>query len=133
MISEVIAIDPGRFKCGIAVVSRQGGILERTIIAPDGVQDTVAVLAARFKPQAIIIGNGTNSALIAKSVEALSLPVHMVDETHTTLRARKRYFADNEPRGWRRIVPRGLLTPPVPFDDYAAVIMAEDFLSSQSS
>jgi len=49
----------------------------------------------------------------------------------TTIRARARYFAANPPRGWRRIVPRGMLLPPRPIDDFAAVLIAERFLAGE--
>ncbi|MES4792307.1 MAG: resolvase, partial [Chloroflexota bacterium] len=32
------------------------------------------------------------------------------------------------PRGWRRLAPRGLLTPPTPLDGWAAAVLAFDHL-----
>jgi hypothetical protein len=55
----------------------------------------------------------------------------VVPEAYTTLRARRRYFDEHPLRGWRRLFP-GLQTPPIPIDDYAAVLIAEDYLSSTS-
>jgi hypothetical protein len=52
-----------------------------------------------------------------------------VPERDTTRRARERYFADHPPRGWRRLIPLSLQTPSVPIDDYAAWIIAEQFLA----
>jgi hypothetical protein len=33
------------------------------------------------------------------------------------------------PRGWRRFVPRGMLLPPRPIDDFAALLIAERLLA----
>jgi RNase H-fold protein (predicted Holliday junction resolvase) len=61
---------------------------------------------------------------------ALGLPVELVDERETSLLARARFFRDHPPRGWRRIVPRGMLLPDRPIDDYAALLIAERFLKA---
>ena len=56
----------------------------------------------------------------------------MVDERATTLLARRRYFDANPPRGWKRLVPRGMLLPPRPIDDFAAVLIAERLLEREA-
>ena len=53
-----------------------------------------------------------------------------VDETNTTLQARERYWEHHPKRGWRRLIPSTALYPPVPFDDYAALVLAERVLLS---
>ncbi len=58
----------------------------------------------------------------------LGVPVEVVDEKYSTLRARERYFRENPPRGLRRFIPISLQTPREPYDDCAAVILAEQFL-----
>ncbi|HKM17981.1 MAG TPA: pre-16S rRNA-processing nuclease YqgF, partial [Limnochordia bacterium] len=35
------------------------------------------------------------------------------------------------PRGWRRLLPVSLQTPPVPIDDYVAVILAQRYLDGK--
>ncbi|MEN6521318.1 MAG: hypothetical protein ABFD46_09240 [Armatimonadota bacterium] len=127
-MTTVLAIDPGRSKCGIAVVSRADGILHRAVVAPDDLPGTVTSLVIRFSPEVIVIGSGTGSQAAISSLGDLEAPVRVVDETHSTEEARKRYFKDNPLRGWRKYVPIGLQTPPQPYDDYAAVVLAEGFL-----
>jgi RNase H-fold protein (predicted Holliday junction resolvase) len=80
----------------------------------------------------IVVGRGTNAAVVAQAVEPLGLPIRFVDEYETTLRARARYFHDHPPRGWRRLVPRGMLLPDRPVDDYAALLIAERYLQAPS-
>lgn len=134
----VLAIDPGRMKCGVAVVKRgaSGGsshTLYRGVIDTGAVPDVILELARAHNPDMILIGDGTNSAALVRAVEDLGpASVKVVDEKFTTLQARNRYFAENPPRGLRRLIPISLQTPPRPFDDYVAVILAERFLESNS-
>ena len=48
----------------------------------------------------------------------------VVDEYRTTDAAREEYWRIHPPAGWRRLVPRGMLVPPEPVDDLAALILA---------
>jgi len=130
VVRTVLAIDPGRAKCGLAVVSRDEGVLARTIVGLADLADTARLLAARFEPQAVVVGGGTGAAVVTAAICSLPIPVHVVDERLTTRNARARYFHDNPPRGWRRLVPKGLLVPAEPYDDYAAVLLAEQFLAA---
>ena len=89
-----------------------------------------------YAPQHLLVGGSTGSREeVVKEIRegggARSLQV--VDERHTTERARQRYFVDHPPRGLWRLVPLGLQLPPVAVDDYAAVVMAEDYLKSIAS
>lgn len=130
----VVAIDPGRAKCGIAVVRKSDGtfeVLHREVVATAKLGLTVANLASRFSPDAVVLGGGTSSSEAARVVENLqSAPVVIVEEKFSTLAARKRYFEENPPRGLRRLIPLSLQVPPHPYDDYVAVMLAEKYLQS---
>ena len=89
---------------------------------------TVRVWCGRYQPELLLLGRGTGSRDLLEIVSELSLPFRRVAERDTTRLARARYFAANPPDGWRRLLPLSLLTPPVPVDDYAACILAEQFL-----
>lgn len=130
MIRAVLAIDPGLAKCGLAIVSRDEGVIVRTVVAVADIPDTAKLLVSRFRPDAVIMGNGTGARALADIFAYLDLPVHLVGEKLSTQRARVRYFKDNPPKGWRRLIPRGLLVPPEPYDDYAAILLAEEFLAN---
>jgi RNase H-fold protein (predicted Holliday junction resolvase) len=130
LVDRVIAIDPGRAKCGVAVVSR-GGVIAKTIVPSADVRDTVRLFSSRFEPQALVLGGGTASEDTARSLTPLPIPIYIVDEWFSTQRARVRYFKENRPRGWRRLVPVGMLTPSEPYDDYAAILLGEEFLRNQ--
>ena len=127
-MSTVLAIDPGRDKCGIAVLSPQGDVLLHEILPTGALETRVSEIAAEYSPR-IIIGYGTTSAAAKARIEAQFGAVTLVDEYRTTEEGRRLYWAENPPSGWRRLMPRGLLTPTVPVDDFAAVALARRFLA----
>lgn len=121
----VLAIDPGRDKCGVAI-AEPGVVRDRAVVAPHALPDLVRAWQQRYGVTDIVIGNRTASGEVARMLKGIvAVPLRAIDEAGTTLRARARYFDEHPPRGWRRLIPRGLLTPPEPYDDYAAVLLAE--------
>jgi hypothetical protein len=108
----------------VAVVSADG-VRARAIVPPDALATLLREWVGRHAVTEIVVGDRTGATAVVEAAAALGLPVERVDEAGTTLRARARYFADHPPRGWRRLLPLGLQTPPEPYDDYAAVLLAE--------
>jgi RNase H-fold protein (predicted Holliday junction resolvase) len=130
----ILGIDPGTRKCGYAIVVRAGELpLELGIVPTDDLGERVRDLAARYALRAVALGGGTHAAPVRAVLETLGVPISIVDERETTLLARKRYFAVHPPRGWRRLVPRGMLLPPRPIDDFAAVLIAERLIATEPS
>jgi len=125
--APVIAIDPGRDKCGLAAVAADGAVLARAIVPTPEIGPAAIALAAEHHAAAIVLGERTGAREVRAAVEAAApgLPVHEVDEHMTTLLARRRYWRESPPRGLWRLVPEGLRLPPEPIDDWAAVILAE--------
>lgn len=129
----VLGIDPGRDKCGLAVCE-PGRVLARAIVAPADITRVVLAWAAEWSIDAIAVGGGTGSREVSAALAALSgsgrlPPVTSEEERDSTLAARRRYFEEHPPRGWRRFVPRSFQVPPAPYDDYAAVVIAERYLA----
>jgi RNase H-fold protein (predicted Holliday junction resolvase) len=124
----VLAVDPGKRKCGVAVVG-PGGILTKMVVPREEVAELVRQWRERFQIDRFLVGGSTASREVVKEFsQKLQLEPTVVDERYTTERARKRFFEDHPPKGWWRLVPLGLQTPGVAVDDYAAVVMAEDYL-----
>ncbi len=78
----------------------------------------------------ILMGNATWSEKLKPVVRKVSgsIPLKLVDEKHSTERAKLRYFRENPPRGLWKLIPVTLQIPKEPYDDYAAVVFAEDFI-----
>jgi RNase H-fold protein (predicted Holliday junction resolvase) len=124
----VLGIDPGTRKVGFALIEDAGSPpLALGIETLEGLLPRLAPLVEAHPPGAVALGRGTNAAVIRALLERLGAPVHLIDETDTSYRARALYFADHPPRGWRRLVPLGLQLPPRPIDDYAALLIARRF------
>jgi hypothetical protein len=123
-------VDPGTDKCGVAVVDAREGVLARGVVPPSTVAALARTWAGEHRPALLVVGKGTALKKLRAALEEVGLPLEVFPETNTTLRARDRYFREHPPRGWRRLLPLGLQTPPIPIDDYAAVLIAEDFLAS---
>ena len=129
----VLGIDPGRDKCGLAVCE-PGRVLARTIVPPAEVPRLAVAWAAEYHVDAIVVGAGTGSKEIMAALAGLRasgrLPAVTAEgERDSTLDARRRYFEEHPPRGWRRLVPRSFQVPPEPYDDYAAAVIADTYLS----
>ena len=126
-----LAIDPGRDKCGVAVVARSKEVVHRAIVPTPDLLASVRALIDSLHPVHLICGSGTGSKAILGELKAAGLPVPVtsVDESYTSEAARARYVAENPPKGLERLLPRTLRTPSEPYDDYVAVILAERFWS----
>lgn len=128
----VLAIDPGRDKCGIAVVHKTNGIQTRQVVPAGRLGLVLAELVSSYSLDAIVLGDGTASREIRELLrrEQPGLTVNLVDEAHSTEVARRRYWRENPPAGLRRLIPVTMQVPPVPVDDYVAVILAERYWAS---
>jgi len=128
----IIAVDPGRAKCGVAVVSGPVPVscLHRSVVETLRLTIDVGEILRRFPGVSrILIGSGTGGAPLRRALISNfpNLPVETVDEHRSSERARKRYLEESVPYGWRRLMPASLRTPDRPYDDYVALILAEDY------
>ncbi len=125
----VVAIDPGRAKCGLAAVSTEE-VLERAIVPTEEIASAVAQLADRHGAAVVVLGSRTGSDDVRRALAegGQALPTETVEEHMSTLLARHRYWVENPPGCLMRLVPEGMRTPPVDIDDWAAVLLAEKYL-----
>lgn len=126
-MGTIIAIDPGRDKCGVAILSEDGSFVQ-AVIRTDELCTWVNDSRKRFGDAPVIIGNGTSSRAAYERVQAeCDIEPRLVEEYKTTEEARRRYWQENPPAGWRRLMPISMQVPPVPIDGYVAVILAERY------
>jgi RNase H-fold protein (predicted Holliday junction resolvase) len=116
----------------MAVVDRTHGVMRQKIVSVAELNSVAKNWTREFGCSRIVVGNKTASKQILEKLESL-LTEHgiesivTVDEHKSTEQARRRYWQANPPRGWRQIVPSGLLVPPCAVDDFAAIILAERY------
>ncbi len=127
---NILGIDPGRQKTGLAIVDEAGAIVWRAIVPSVELGATVEELLGKWPLARVALGDSTGSSLAACIIETLlettkaSAKLEIVNERDSTQEARPLYFAAHPPRGWKRFVPLGLQCPPEPIDDFAAVVLA---------
>lgn len=126
---RVLAVDPGREKCGVAVCAPEGVVARKVVPLPE-LHPLVRRWVDTYQVQIVLVGDQTGSKHVFDLLIGLPVPVRAARERDTTLRARRRYFREHPPRGWRRLLPLSLQLPPEPYDDYAAVVLAEAYLEA---
>lgn len=131
---RVLAIDPGREKCGIAVVDQNKVVFRQAIVSTADLTVTAENWIKEHGCSLIVIGNKTASKQVFDSLAVLLDKnkieyIVKVEEHKSTEQARLRYWRANPPHGWRRLIPLGLLIPPCAVDDFAAIILAERYFA----
>src|SRR5687767_9737937 len=93
----VLAVDPGRSKCGIAVVDSAGVVRYRGIVPVMAMRGAILDVCAQFAPTGVLLGNGTGAASIFALMEEIGLgvPLHRVDERFSSEQARTLYIQDH--------------------------------------
>ena len=132
MTKLYLGIDPGRSKTGLALVDGTCRIVELHIADSQNIDNEIVEFLKNSCPVQIVLGNGTNSRNICEVVQKV-LPdvfITVVEEAHSTEEARTLYWQENPPKGLKKLIPLGLLVPPVPLDAYAAVILVRRSLEA---
>lgn len=122
------ALDPGRSKCGLVRCDGTGREVIEARIEP---AQACLERLRQWRTEGllgVVLGDGTSSGNWPERLRQLGLAVEMVDERGSTLAARERYWELLPPRGWRRLLPRGLRLPPRPIDDVVAQLLLERWL-----
>ncbi|HMS56048.1 MAG TPA: hypothetical protein PKA27_11675 [Fimbriimonadaceae bacterium] len=131
----VLAIDPGSSKCGLALVRRETSasltLVWNRVCPTDAVSEAISGLREEHPISLVIVGSGTASRPLVDTIrkDHPGMGILIVDEKDTTLQARERYWEYHPRRGWRRLLPASVQLPPVPYDDFAALILAERVLA----
>ena len=123
-----MGIDPGRDKCGVAVLTTAGEIKFQRVVPTEELDNVIKTLAAEFEIKSVILGDGTTHKEALKKISAAGLTFQLVDEKHTTEEARKLYWKKNPPQGWRKFLPTSMQVPPEPVDAIVAEILVKRFL-----
>ena len=130
---SVAAVDPGRDKCGLAILSLEGEVLFHEVVATKCLVEKLCQQREVYPFQIIVLGNGTTSAQakqrIQRALPAVELLV--VDEYRTTEIARGEYWQAHPPTGWRRLLPVAMQVPPVSVDDFVAVLLGRRYIEGK--
>jgi hypothetical protein len=98
-------------------------VLFRAITPLEELRKTLEACIQQHAPERFLVGAGTGAKRLLPHLQAWfpAIRWELTPERDTTLRARELYFHHHPPRGWRRLLPKGMRVPPEPYDDYAAL------------
>lgn len=129
--SMILGFDPGRQKCGLAVMGVDQTIYWHQVVAASQVIGSINTVRQTYPISLLVMGNQTTSkewlqVLVDKY--ALNLDIIQVDERFSTLEARVRYWQLYPPQGLHRLIPQSLRKINHPIDDIVAIILIERYL-----
>lgn len=128
----ILGFDPGRDKCGLAIVSTDKQILYNEVVASEKTIEVMKNLINKYKPSTLVLGNQTTSKqwkqTLKDNLGLYNIDIVLVDEKNSTVCARERYWEMYPPQGLNKLIPKGLRTPPRPVDDIVAIILIERYL-----
>jgi RNase H-fold protein (predicted Holliday junction resolvase) len=127
-MNRLIAIDPGKSKCGLVLAElSEKKVYEAIIIKSEVLEDYVRNLNNVEDISKIIIGNGTTSKDIRAKLNFFKKEIITFEEKNTTFRAKSRYFELFPIRGLKFLVPREVFILNKNLDALSALIILEDY------
>jgi len=127
----ILGFDPGRDKCGLAVMGKQRQLLYHQVVSSQEAIATIQQLCQQLAIETIVMGDQTTAKSWKQKIGqniSPSLPIVLVDERYSSLEARDRYWQMYPPKGLERLIPQGLRQPPRPVDDIVAILLIERYL-----
>ena len=127
-MAKVIAIDPGKSKCGLVLAEiNTKKVYEAIIIKSELLEKYVRDLNTIEDISKIIIGNGTTSRKTIKKLDFFKKEIITFEEKNTTYRAKERYFELFPISGLMFLIPREVFILNKNLDAISALIILEDY------
>jgi RNase H-fold protein (predicted Holliday junction resolvase) len=127
-----LGFDPGRDKCGVAVLDHDRTVYHHTVVAAAEAIIKIQDLCENYTIQILIMGDQTTAKQWQQRLlQEISIPIEFVDERYSTLQARARYWEMFPPKGLTKLIPLGMREVPRPIDDIVAIILVERYLEQQ--
>lgn len=128
----ILGFDPGRDKCGLAVMGKERQLLYHQVVVSQEALSTIQQLCQDYAIETIVMGDQTTAKSWEQKLSrdlSVSVPIILVDERYSTLEARDRYWQMYPPQGLKRLIPQGMRQPPRPIDDIVAILLIERYLT----
>jgi RNase H-fold protein (predicted Holliday junction resolvase) len=109
----ILGFDPGRDKCGLAIMDRDRTIHYHQVVAAETAIATVEQLRQAYPISVLVMGNQTTAKAWQKTLQAELSPgleMTLIDERYSTLEAGERYWQMYPPQGLTRLIPPGMRT-----------------------
>ena len=127
-MSRVIAIDPGKSKCGLVLAEiSEKKVYKAIILKSEVLENYVRNLITAEEISQIIIGNGTTHREIREKLYFFKKEIITFEEKNTTFRAKARYFELFPISGLKLLMPREVFILNKNLDAISALIILEDY------
>ena len=131
-MSRVLAIDPGKSKCGLILAEiSEKKVYKAIILKSELLENYVRNLIAAEDISQIIIGNGTTSREIKEKLNYFKKEIITFEEKNTTYRAKARYFELFPINGLKFLMPREVFILNKNLDAISALIILEDYCKTK--
>ncbi len=127
----ILGFDPGRDKCGLAVMGKNQQVIYHQVVPSSEAIATIQQLTEQFTIETIVMGDQTTAKSWKQKISgelSPTVPIILVDERYSSLEARDRYWQMYPPQGLQRLIPQGMRQPPRPIDDIVAILLIERYL-----
>ena len=130
-ISVLLGFDPGKQKCGVAVMGLDRKLHFQAVIPSAEAIAKVGNLLDSYPISLLIMGDQTASKQWKSKLQSSfsDLLIITVDERYSSEEARQRFWDIYPATGLMKLVPRGMRSPNRPIDDIVAAILIERYLS----
>jgi len=128
----ILGFDPGRQKCGLAVMGVDRLVHYQAVVPTESAIVTIQSLRQRFPISLIVLGDQTTARSWKQQLtQAWPDPpsIILVDERYSSLEARDRYWQMYPPQSLFRLLPQSLRRIPRPIDDIVAILLIERYLA----
>ncbi len=126
----ILGFDPGKDKCGVAVMGGDRTLLYHQVLVTIEVISKISDLCQQYNVSRIVMGDQTTSKQWQQQLATAfpDLPIDPIDERYSSLEARDRYWQMYPANFITKLIPQGMRQPPRPIDDLVAIILIERYL-----
>jgi RNase H-fold protein (predicted Holliday junction resolvase) len=131
----ILGFDPGKDKCGVAVMGGDRALLYHQVLLTIEVITKISDLCQQYNVSRIVMGDQTTAKQWQQQLTIAfpALPIDLIDERYSSLEARDRYWQMYPASFPTKLIPQGMRQPPRPIDDLVAIILIERYLKEDRS
>jgi RNase H-fold protein (predicted Holliday junction resolvase) len=128
----ILGFDPGKDKCGVAVMAGNRALLYHQVLLTIEVITKISDLCQQYNVSRIVMGDQTTAKQWQQQLTIAfpALPIDLIDERYSSLEARDRYWQMYPANFLTKLIPQGMRQPPRPIDDLVAIILIERYLKN---
>ena len=125
----ILGFDPGKDKCGVAVMDGDRTLLYHQVLVTIEVVTKIGDLYQQYHVNRIVMGDQTTAKQWQQQLTTAfpDLPIELIDERYSSLEARDRYWQMYPANFITKLIPQGMRQPPRPIDDLVAIILIERY------